>query len=322
MLKWVIIPLMAGTAVAGRNTAEQRLAQHTYIPGVSTVTITKDGFKPFPYEVLEYSDDPADYIPAPVPDLQPAVNALVADDTVGRIVVSDVVYADGRESGDGGVIAARVALALSNVPVPTVERAKIAQVLEELKFQHSGAVDSTTAIKLGRMLGAQKLVMGTITELADGKLMIVLRLVDVTTAEILRTASAVITKNWVTPPVAAAEEQGPVSLGKIHQRSGIQKLPPGGTKVMLDPPRRKEYDPVTGAVYLGSGCGFDLYYEGDGTFMRWARNSPHGVGGSGEFIKRNDNQYCNYALFISEQIRRKHPQLKEQWVKYRQENGF
>lgn len=54
---------------------------------------------------------------------------------------------------------------LANDPaLRIVERARIADVLGEQQFQSSGSVDPSTAVELGRLIGADILVMGSLNE--------------------------------------------------------------------------------------------------------------------------------------------------------------
>lgn len=68
-------------------------------------------------------------------------------------------------------------------------RTEIDKLLEEIKFDQSGLVDPATAAKYGKMIGAQYLVLGTITGLGTktGSQYIAnlsLRMIEVETAEI------------------------------------------------------------------------------------------------------------------------------------------
>ena len=83
------------------------------------------------------------------------------------------------------------------------ERAKLDAILQEQGFQHfSGLVDQTTAVKLGKMIGVDSILTGSITNIsfkkAEGikigplkvgkssaKVVMTIRIIDVTTGEIL-----------------------------------------------------------------------------------------------------------------------------------------
>ncbi|MFZ4621330.1 MAG: FlgO family outer membrane protein, partial [Bacteroidota bacterium] len=63
-----------------------------------------------------------------------------------------------------------------------IERSAMDKIVSEQKIQASGFVDDKSAVKLGKIAGADALVIGTISVL-DGKVKVSARLVDVETAE-------------------------------------------------------------------------------------------------------------------------------------------
>lgn len=63
-----------------------------------------------------------------------------------------------------------------------IERSAMDKIVAEQKLQASGFVDDKSAVKLGKIAGADALVIGSIS-VADGKVKISARLVDVETAE-------------------------------------------------------------------------------------------------------------------------------------------
>jgi len=65
-----------------------------------------------------------------------------------------------------------------------VERGEIGKLLSEQKLQASGAVDSDTAVRLGKVLGAGVILLGNIQKV-DGKYQVNARLVNAETAEVL-----------------------------------------------------------------------------------------------------------------------------------------
>ncbi|MFH1686367.1 MAG: CsgG/HfaB family protein [bacterium] len=72
--------------------------------------------------------------------------------------------------------------------VKVIERDKINFVLNELELQKSGAVDQSTAVQVGKILGAQFMIFGSITQLDDKQTRMVVRVVSVETSEIVASA--------------------------------------------------------------------------------------------------------------------------------------
>lgn len=60
-----------------------------------------------------------------------------------------------------------------------VERSRLGEVLRELELGRSGQVDSTTAPQVGRLVRAQRLVLGSLDQLPEGQFRLGVRLADV-----------------------------------------------------------------------------------------------------------------------------------------------
>jgi curli biogenesis system outer membrane secretion channel CsgG len=72
--------------------------------------------------------------------------------------------------------------------VTVVERTELQAILDELELGHSGMVDPDTAARVGKLLGAEWMAMGTYFELG-GTLYVQSRIVRVETGEILHAFS-------------------------------------------------------------------------------------------------------------------------------------
>lgn len=230
---------------------------------------------------------------------------LVAETPEGLIVAVDRIdYPLGVESVDGARVTERVTAALTRFPnVTVVERNKLERVMAELKLQRSGAVAEDSTQELGKLTGANFVVVGSIGEAdQDQWLLVDLRLVNVESGDIVRSAAGKIRRNWRIPKPAQARpdrDSEPISLGQLTKRKNINP---------------------SKALLIGEGCGYNIYYEGDGSFMRWSRRYPHGEGGYGAYIKREDSKYCDFVSYIEQLVRYKHPELQDVWRDYRREN--
>lgn len=71
--------------------------------------------------------------------------------------------------------------------IKVVERDKINAILSEIELQESGKVDQATAVKVGQILGAKIMVFGSLTQLDDKNMRMVVRAVNVETSEIIAT---------------------------------------------------------------------------------------------------------------------------------------
>lgn len=114
------------------------------------------------------------------------------------IAIADLTYVDGRASADGDVIAARMTTELIKMKnLRVVERKQIQKILTELNLQSTGVVDPDSAKKLGKVLGADLLVVGSLDELPGKLLEINLRLASVESGEAVSAASGQIRKDWL-----------------------------------------------------------------------------------------------------------------------------
>jgi curli biogenesis system outer membrane secretion channel CsgG len=128
------------------------------------------------------------------------VGALLKDYSGGgkTIAVAGFSYADGRVSPDGNVVAERVTTELIKTKrLKVVERKEIQKVLGELRLQSAGAIDQASAKKLGSLLGADLIVIGTLAELPGNKLELNVRMAGVESGEAISAVSGHVVKDWL-----------------------------------------------------------------------------------------------------------------------------
>jgi len=126
-----------------------------------------------------------------------------------RIAVLEFAYADNQPSGGPAVIQERLTTAMARRKAGTlVERRLLQRVMGELRLQASGIMDDKTIKKLGEVLAADAVVIGTLNDVPPHHTEVNARLVDAETAELLSAASAVVARTWPdTPPVAITPEE-------------------------------------------------------------------------------------------------------------------
>jgi len=92
---------------------------------------------------------------------------------------------DSAMNDAGEVLAERISIRLSGYPnIKVVERARFNEVLDELALTERVPIDETIAAKIGRLLGANYMVFGSLTQLGPQP-SISLRVVSVETGEII-----------------------------------------------------------------------------------------------------------------------------------------
>jgi TolB-like protein len=97
----------------------------------------------------------------------------------------------------------------SHHDVEIVDREQLVRVLEELNLGSSELADQTTRLRLGRLAGANLMIFGAYQYMA-GQWRIDLRLVDVETGRVVRTASRSFTNgdlDYILQQIHAASEE-------------------------------------------------------------------------------------------------------------------
>lgn len=115
-----------------------------------------------------------------------------------KLAVLEFAYTSGRVSDGPVIIQERLTTLLAqNRKLTLIERNLLKKVLGELKLQASGAIDEETTRKLGRLLGADAVVTGTLNDIKDGETEINARVVETESGRILAAAGAEIKKTWL-----------------------------------------------------------------------------------------------------------------------------
>ena len=114
-----------------------------------------------------------------------------------KLAVLEFPYAGGRASDGPVIVQERLTTALAqNKKITLIERGLLKKVMGELNLQSSGAIDDETAKKLGKMLGADAVVLGTLNDLKETETEINARIVETETGKILAAASSNVEKTW------------------------------------------------------------------------------------------------------------------------------
>jgi hypothetical protein len=82
-----------------------------------------------------------------------------------------------------------------------VERGQLRKVMKEQGFQASGSIDEATATSLGKILGASRIITGQYYQMGDEYVAMV-RVLDVTTAKVLRMSKVTFPKSSSTQALA------------------------------------------------------------------------------------------------------------------------
>lgn len=110
----------------------------------------------------------------------------------------------------GLLLSSEIVGRLSTKPaVQIIERQQLVSVLQELNLGTSELVDESVRLKVGRMLGAKRMVFGSYL-VSGSNMRLDLRLVDVETGKILKTAKETViageTEEWMDAAGEAADK--------------------------------------------------------------------------------------------------------------------
>jgi TolB-like protein len=114
--------------------------------------------------------------------------AQAADDvpTIAVLDFTGLMIGQGGNSAPlGKAVSAMLVTELIGRPgIRVIERAQMQDILTEQRLSLSGRVDESTALEVGKLLGAQYVIHGQVTSIADN-LRMDMRAVDVETSEIM-----------------------------------------------------------------------------------------------------------------------------------------
>jgi len=110
-----------------------------------------------------------------------------------------------------------------------VERDKLDYLLREVKLAEEGKLDQATAVKVGKLLGAQMMVFGSITQIDAKTARMVVRVVNVETSEIITTADT-------------TSEDGKGKPNFVEMEKQLVKAIAGQLDLVLSPESRAQID--------------------------------------------------------------------------------
>lgn len=130
-----------------------------------------------------------------------------------RVAVLPFAPSDASPSGDGTVIAERLLVELARAGgVTAVERSRLSGLLDEQSLGRSGVMDPASLRKLGRVLSADAVVVGSYTT-ARGRSVVSARLVDVESGAIMAAGEGRLARDWLP--------SGPTSCAEASARADV-----------------------------------------------------------------------------------------------------
>ncbi|MDD5629230.1 MAG: FlgO family outer membrane protein [Elusimicrobia bacterium] len=136
------------------------------------------------------------------------------DRPVKQLAVLSFLYHEGATSSGSTIVQERLTTFLvEGGKVQVVERSLLKKALEELKLDATGLMDPKTTRELGKILGVDAVVVGTLNDLSKKKTEINARIIETETGKILTAGQTSLSRTWTDDPVKATAPQvtGPVT---------------------------------------------------------------------------------------------------------------
>ncbi len=201
-----------------------------------------------------------------------------------KIAIIPFSYADGRTGAtkDGSVISERLTIKMINMhKFEIIERSVLDKVMAELKLQASGMIDASSAQQLGKVLGVEAIVTGTLVETSGGQIEVNARLIKTETAQAIGASQVTLDKNWIGD-AATPQAQQPAYQQPAYQQPVYQE--PGQSAYQAAPVRAPSARPAGSYGFFdiiggGGSKSIDINYENSsrGVYMTEVGFAPVGI---------------------------------------------
>lgn len=123
-----------------------------------------------------------------------------------RVGLLSFPYHNGKTSSGSSILSERLTTYMAEIRgVRVIERALLKKLLEEQHLSETGVLDASAAQKLGKVLGVDVIVTGTLIDLEDNTTELNARALNAGTGEVLAAGRAVITRTWSDRPRSPRE---------------------------------------------------------------------------------------------------------------------
>ncbi|MDQ7772198.1 MAG: FlgO family outer membrane protein [Elusimicrobiales bacterium] len=173
-----------------------------------------------------------------------------------KIAIIPFAHADGRAvTKDGAVVSERLTIKMINTrKFEIIERSVLDKVMDELKLQNTGAIDATSAKELGKVLGVEAIITGTLVETSSGKIEVNARLIKTETAQAIGASQVTVEKDWIG--------DAPTQMPAQQQAQQPQVYQPQQAAKPAAPRQRHPNEYGYFDIFLGGGSrNIDITYE-------------------------------------------------------------
>ena len=219
----------------------------------------------------------------------------------GKIAILPFSYLDKRKSDGGAIVSERLTTRIVKLKkYQVIERALLENLIQEQHLETSGAVSPETAKQIGKVLGVDAVISGTLLDIEDGMVEVNARLIKTESAEVINTASVSIRKIWsdvsASPPPPSSyqqpqPQQQPQQVEQeeapVMKKQAIQQEQP-----VYQKPARAPRPTLDGYFDIFSGLG-----SGSGSMNLVFNNTSRVITGSElDFNLNGNNGYKKYSF--------------------------
>lgn len=134
---------------------------------------------------------------ADITDLAKAFTTAASSRQIKRVAVVPFTAPRGAASFSGAIVSERLVIQiLARGELDLVERRFLDKILEEQRLGVFGIMDQDTVKNLGKVLGVDAILMGTIVELKGERVEVNARLIHAETAQVLAADTVRVAKDW------------------------------------------------------------------------------------------------------------------------------
>ncbi len=168
-----------------------------------------------------------------------------------KIAILPFSYADGRSAAkDGAIVSERITMRLiKQQKFEVVERSMLDKVMGELKLQSTGMMDATSTQQLGKLLGVEAIVTGTLVEMQAGKIEVNARLIKTETAQAIGASQVDLEKDWVGDAATGQPQQA--AYAQPYEQPAYEQPAMKQTAAVRQPRGKHQYGFFD--VFLGFG---------------------------------------------------------------------
>lgn len=118
-----------------------------------------------------------------------------------RVGLLSFPYHDGKISSGSSILSERLTTYLAEMKgIRVVERSLLKKILEEQHLSETGVVDANSAQQIGKVLGVDVIVTGTLIDSAGDETELNARVLKSDTGEVLAASRAVVKRSWSDTP--------------------------------------------------------------------------------------------------------------------------